>query len=66
MDLPTILSNLLSPPILFFFLGMIACFVGSDLEVPPPFPKFFSLYPAAFHRVQRRRGTRAQPFHGHR
>lgn len=44
MDPHLILSNLLNPPILFFFLGMIACFVGSDLEVPQPLPKFFSLY----------------------
>ena len=44
MDLTLILSNLLNPPVLFFFLGVIACLVGSDLEVPQPLPKFFSLY----------------------
>jgi hypothetical protein len=44
MDAHLILSNLLNPPILFFFLGAIAFFVGSDLEIPQPLPKFFSLY----------------------
>ncbi len=37
-------SNLLNPPVLFFFLGMFAHLVRSDLEVPQPLPKFFSLY----------------------
>ena len=44
MDTALILSNLLNPPVLFFFLGMLAVFIGSDLEVPQPLPKFFSLY----------------------
>ncbi len=44
MDTSLILSNILNPPILFFFLGMLAIFVKSDLEVPPPIPKLFSLY----------------------
>lgn len=44
MNTPLILSNLLNPPVLFFFLGMLAALVRSDLEVPPPLPKFFSLY----------------------
>lgn len=44
MDVSLILSNILNPPVLFFFLGMIAVFVKSDLEVPPPIPKLFSLY----------------------
>jgi hypothetical protein len=44
MDTSLILSNILNPPVLFFFLGMIAIFVKSDLEVPPPIPKLFSLY----------------------
>jgi hypothetical protein len=39
-----ILSNILNPPILFFFLGMLAIFVKSDLEIPAPVPKLFSLY----------------------
>lgn len=44
MDSALLLSNLLNPPILFFFLGILACLVGSDLEIPHPLPKFFSLY----------------------
>jgi hypothetical protein len=39
-----ILSNILNPPVLFFFLGMLAIFVKSDLEIPAPVPKLFSLY----------------------
>jgi uncharacterized protein len=44
MDLSLVLSNLLNPPVLFFFLGIFAILVKSDLEVPQPLPKFFSLY----------------------
>lgn len=44
MDIHLILSNLLNPPVLFFFLGMIAIWVKSDLDIPQPLPKFFSLY----------------------
>ncbi|PSF34481.1 sodium-dependent bicarbonate transport family permease [Aphanothece hegewaldii CCALA 016] len=44
MDGNLILFNILNPPVLFFFLGMIAVFVKSDLEIPPPLPKLFSLY----------------------
>lgn len=44
MNVSLILSNILNPPILFFFLGMLAIFVKSDLEVPAPIPKLFSLY----------------------
>lgn len=44
MDLGLILSNILNPPVLFFFLGMVAVFVKSDLEIPPPVPKLLSLY----------------------
>ncbi len=44
MNSNLILSNLLNPAILFFFLGMLAVFVKSDLEIPAPIPKLFSLY----------------------
>lgn len=44
MNANLIMSNILNPPVLFFFLGMIAVFVKSDLEIPPPIPKLFSLY----------------------
>lgn len=44
MNADLVLSNLLDPPILFFFLGMLAVWLRSDLDVPQPLPKFFSLY----------------------
>lgn len=44
MDSSLILSNLLNPPVLFFFMGMFAVFLRSDLEIPQPLPKLFSLY----------------------
>ena len=44
MDANLILQNVLSPPILFFFLGTIAVALKSDLEIPAPLPKLFSLY----------------------
>lgn len=44
MDASLIVSNILNPPVLFFFLGMTAVFVKSDLEIPPPVPKLLSLY----------------------
>lgn len=44
IDLNLIAGNILSPPVLFFFLGMISVWVGSDLEIPNPLPKLFSLY----------------------
>ncbi|MEJ1932640.1 sodium-dependent bicarbonate transport family permease [Nostoc sp. NIES-2111] len=44
MDGSLIVSNILNPPVLFFFLGMVAVFVKSDLEIPAPIPKALSLY----------------------
>ena len=44
MDVSLILSNILNPPVLAFFLGMLAVLLKSDLEIPPPLPKLFSLY----------------------
>lgn len=44
MDGSLILFNILNPPVLFFFLGMAAVFCKSDLEIPQPLPKLFSLY----------------------
>ncbi|OUC12598.1 MAG: sodium-dependent bicarbonate transport family permease [Alkalinema sp. CACIAM 70d] len=44
MDTSLLLFNILNPPVLFFFSGMIAKLVKSDLEIPPPLPKLFSLY----------------------
>lgn len=44
MQLDLLLANLTSPPILFFVLGVIATLVRSDLTIPEPLPKLFSLY----------------------
>ncbi len=44
MDSSLILSNVLNPPVLFFFIGLAAVFTKSDLEIPQPIPKLFSLY----------------------
>ena len=38
------LQNLLDPAILFFFLGCAAALVRSNLEIPQPISRFFSLY----------------------
>lgn len=44
MDGSLILFNIFNPPVLFFFMGMMAVFLKSDLEIPQPLPKLFSLY----------------------
>lgn len=44
MDISTILENVLHPPVLFFFLGMFAIAVKSDLSVPSQIGKFLSIY----------------------
>ncbi len=44
MNSSLILSNILNPPVLFFFIGLTAVFLKSDLEIPQPIPKLFSLY----------------------
>lgn len=44
MDFSQISINFLSAPVLFFFLGLIAVFLKSDMEIPPVLAKFFSLY----------------------
>lgn len=43
-DIQIILNNLISPPILFFFLGALAAIVKSDLDIPSPIPKLLSIY----------------------
>ncbi len=42
MDL--IIQNVINPFILFFFLGMLAILLKSDLDIPQPLSKLFSLY----------------------
>lgn len=44
MDTSPLLNNLLSPPILFFFLGMLATLVRSDLTIPKDLSRLFALY----------------------
>jgi hypothetical protein len=44
VDASLILDNLLTPQILFFFLGMAATLVRSDLEVPQAVTRALSLY----------------------
>lgn len=44
MNLYSILENFAHPATLFFFLGMIAVLVKSDLEIPPQIAKFLSIY----------------------
>lgn len=44
MQSSLVLQNLLSAPVLFFFLGILGVLVGSDLEIPSPLPKLFSMY----------------------
>ena len=44
MDWTLITGNLLTPPILFFALGMAATLLRSDLEVPKPITRAISLY----------------------
>ncbi len=39
-----LLGNLLDPTILFFFFGLFAVLVKSNLEIPPAIAKFMSLY----------------------
>ena len=43
MDL-SLINNLIDPAILFFFFGLFAAAVRSNLEIPPAIAKFFSLY----------------------
>ncbi len=44
MDFSNILQTFITPPIPYFFLGLIAAFVKSDLEIPNSIAKFISLY----------------------
>ncbi|UZO79577.1 sodium-dependent bicarbonate transport family permease [Aquimarina sp. ERC-38] len=44
MDLHLLIDNLTNPALLFFFLGVIAVQVKSDLSIPPNSSKFISLY----------------------
>ncbi len=44
MDSALLYTSLLHPPVLFFFAGLLAAWLRSDLEVPEALSKFLSLY----------------------
>tara|TARA_B100000945_G_scaffold223844_1_gene180872 strand:+ start:98 stop:1096 length:999 start_codon:yes stop_codon:yes gene_type:complete len=44
MEFSLLIQNVFAPPVLFFFIGAISVFFKSDLEIPAPLPKLFSLY----------------------
>mgnify|MGYP001158688537 FL=1 len=44
MGLDLLLQNIFAPTVLFFFIGVVAVLCKSDLEIPAPLPKLFSLY----------------------
>ena len=44
MEINLILQNILAPPALFFLMGAVSVIFKSDLEIPAPLPKLFSLY----------------------
>ncbi len=44
MNIYSIIENFSHPATLFFFLGLIAVLVKSDLEIPPQIAKFLSIY----------------------
>ncbi len=44
MNFSLLIENLTNPALLFFFLGILAVYLKSDLEIPPNSSKFISLY----------------------
>jgi uncharacterized protein len=44
MNFSPLIENLTNPALLFFFLGILAVYLKSDLEIPPNTSKFISLY----------------------
>jgi len=44
MNIDLIIQNIMNPPVLFFLLGMLAVFLKSELSIPQPLPKLFSLF----------------------
>lgn len=44
MDINLLIDNLTNPALLFFVLGLISVYLGSDLEIPSNSSKFISLY----------------------
>ncbi|RMH80293.1 MAG: sodium-dependent bicarbonate transport family permease [Acidobacteria bacterium] len=44
MAFDLVLQNILNPPILMFLLGLFAALMRTELDIPQPLPKLFSLY----------------------
>ncbi len=44
MDINLLIENLTNPALLFFVLGLLSVYLGSDLEIPANSSKFISLY----------------------
>jgi hypothetical protein len=44
MDFSLLIGNFLNPPVLFFFLGIVAVLIKTNLEIPPQIVKFLSIY----------------------
>lgn len=44
MSLEIIIQNIMNPVVLMFFLGVISVLLKTELDIPQPLPKFFSLY----------------------
>jgi uncharacterized protein len=44
MDIQSLVANITNPMLLYFFLGIIATLVKSDLEIPDAVSKFIALY----------------------
>ncbi len=44
MDINLLIENLTNPALLFFVLGLMSVYLGSDLEIPANSSKFISLY----------------------
>ncbi len=44
MGIDLVLQNVVNPFVLFFFLGMLGVLLKSELDIPQPLPKLFSLY----------------------
>lgn len=44
MEIQLLIDNLTNPALLFFFLGLLAVRLKSDLEIPSNSSKFISLY----------------------
>lgn len=44
MGFDLLLQNILNPPVLMFLLGLGSVLLRTELEIPQPLPKLFSIY----------------------